>query len=93
MGPLQNHNYVLLEVEIHPGGHPHETKDIIYFYNKVFVLRMKDYLIASKYMPMEQGARTPVLNKSNFEALLTPGGKTKPQKLINELLPMTPLVD
>lgn len=54
---------------------------------------MKDYLIASRNMPMEQGARTPVLNKSNFSALLTPGGKTPKQMVIKGLVPMTPLVD
>jgi hypothetical protein len=36
---------------------------------------MKNYIIATINMPMEKGTRTPVLNKSNFTSLLTPGGK------------------
>ena len=54
---------------------------------------MKNYIIETKYMTMEQGARTPVLNKSNFEALLTPGGRIQKQGHIKELCPMTPLID
>ena len=53
-----------------------ETRDIIYFYNNVFIERMKQYILASKHMPMEQGLRTPQLNKSNFTSLLTPNGRT-----------------
>lgn len=90
LGPIQNHNYILMEVNLSHGSEP---RDIIYFYNSVFIERMKDYILASRHMPMEQGPRTPVLNKSNFTSLLTPGGKTPKQKLVEELIPMTPLVD
>jgi hypothetical protein len=54
---------------------------------------MKDYLIATKSVAMEQGARTPVLNRSNFEALLTPGGRSQKPGVIREMCPMIPLVD
>lgn len=54
---------------------------------------MKNYIIETKHLTMEQGARTPVLNKSNFETLLTPGGRIQKQRHIKELCPMTPLID
>lgn len=88
LGPIQNYNYILMEVTVN-----NESKDIIAFYNMVFIERMKEYILASRNMPMEQGPRTPVLNKSNFSALLTPGGREPRQKIIDEFIPMTPLVD
>lgn len=54
---------------------------------------MKEYIIATKNMPMDQGARTPILNRSNFEALLTPGGRASKPGIIREMCPMTPLID
>lgn len=67
--------------------------DIITFYNKEYIERMKHYMVCSRSATMEQGARTPVLNKSSFAALLTPGGRTPSQRLIGDLIPMTPLID
>lgn len=54
---------------------------------------MKDYILETKKMPLEQGTRTPVLNKSNFAALLTPGGRASKPGHIHDLCPMTPLLD
>ena len=67
--------------------------DIIKFYNDVYLGRMKEYIIATKNMPMDKGARTPILNRSNFEALLTPGGRAQKLGIIREMCPMTPLID
>lgn len=85
-----NVQWVLIEVLVDTVK---QTKgDIIQFYNAVYLDRMKDYIIATKNMHLEQGARTPILNKSNFAALLTPGGRSsKPG--IQEFVPMTPLID
>ena len=59
---------------------------------------MKDYLLATRSMmhaphqTLQRDARTPILNRSNYAALLTPNGRPeKPQ--IKNLVPMTPLVD
>lgn len=49
--------------------------------------------MATRNMPMDKGTKTPVLNKSNFTSLLTPGGKVAKLGHIQELCPMTPLVD
>ena len=66
--------------------------DIISFYNAVYLEKMKIYILATKNMQLEQGARTPVMTKSNFEALLTPSSRViKP--LIRGLCPLTPLID
>lgn len=68
-----NVTWVFIEVLLDPVT---ETKgDIIKFYNQVYLERMKEYIITTRKMKLEQGARTPVLNKSNFDALLTPGGR------------------
>jgi len=53
---------------------------------------MKAYIIVTKTLSLEQGARTPVLNRSNFEALLTPGGMNR-RSGIKELCPSTPLIE
>jgi hypothetical protein len=82
-------SWVLIECQLKD----EERGDIIGFYNKVFVQKMKDYLLATKSVTMEQGARTPVLNRSNFEALLTPGGRPQKPGMIKEMCPMIPLVD
>jgi len=53
---------------------------------------MKAYMIATKNLTLGQGARTPILTKSNFEALLTPGGLVR-RTGIKELCPSTPLIE
>jgi hypothetical protein len=53
---------------------------------------MKAYIMVTKNMKLDKGARTPVLSKSNFDVLLTPGNR--PQKpMIHGLCPVTPLID
>jgi len=52
---------------------------------------MKAYILQTKQIKLDQGSKTPLLNKSSLEALLTPGGRMKPG--IGGLCPMTPLVD
>ena len=66
--------------------------DIIQFYNKVFLDRMKVYILETKKIKLEQGSRTPILNKSNFMALLTPGGRRQQPGIVN-FCALTPLVD
>ena len=53
---------------------------------------MKSHILKTKSLTLDQGSKTPVLNQSNFDALLTPGGKMfKP--VINHFTKMTPLID
>ena len=52
---------------------------------------MKAHVLKTKTMPLE-GSKTPVLSQSNFDALLTPGGRVfKP--VINHFTKLTPLID
>lgn len=48
--------------------------------------------MTTKTLTLDQGARTPVLNKSNFQALLTPNGHGRKAGIL-ELCPSTPLLD
>ena len=53
---------------------------------------MKSHILKTKSLTLEQGSKTPVLNQSNFDALLTPGGRQfKP--VINHFTKLTPLID
>jgi len=36
---------------------------------------MKQYILKTKTLQLDAGSKTPVLNQSNFNALLTPGGR------------------
>ena len=66
--------------------------DIIKFYNDVYLPKMKAYILKTKVLLLEEGSRTPVLSQSNFDALLTPGGRPyKP--VINHFTKLTPLID
>lgn len=72
-------SWVYVEVPIDPESDNPECVDIIHFYNRVYLDRMKDYILTSRKLPKDQASRTPILNKSNFDMLLTPGGrKPKP---------------
>ena len=53
---------------------------------------MKAYILQTKHMKLESGSKTPQLNKSSMDALLTPGGRTMKPGVAN-LYPMTPLID
>ena len=88
-----NVSWVFIEVPLKPrpdGSAP--TADIIQFYNQVFLERMKAYILETKGMVLDQGSRTPVLNRSNMDALLTPGGRLQ-KPGIATMCPMTPLID
>lgn len=55
---------------------------------------MKAHILKTKTLTLDQGSKTPVLNQSNFNALLTPnpGGRAfKP--VIKHFTKMTPLID
>ena len=66
--------------------------DIIKFYNDVYLEKMKVHILKTKTLTLEQGSRTPILSQSNFDALLTPGGRIfKP--VINHFTKLTPLID
>ena len=66
--------------------------DIIKFYNDVYLEKMKAHILKTKSLTLEQGSKTPVLSQSNFNALLTPGGRQfKP--VINHFTQLTPLID
>ena len=61
----------------------HEKKDIINFYNEIYIKTMKEYIISSKG-PMD-GSKTPIIN---VNGCLTPG-INKPH--IKALCPPSPL--
>ena len=66
--------------------------DIIKFYNDVYLEKLKVHILKTKTLTLEQGSRTPILSQSNFDALLTPGGRIyKP--VINHFTKLTPLID
>ncbi len=64
LSKLTNNSWVYVEVIINT--ETNQKADIISFYNQIFLDRMKAYIIATKSLTLEQGARTPILNKSNF---------------------------
>jgi len=53
---------------------------------------MKTYILQTKTLRLDQGSKTPVLSQSNFEALLTPGGR-RFRPVINHFTKLTPLID
>ena len=53
---------------------------------------MKAYILQTKHLKLEQGSKTPLLNKSSMDALLTPGGRLQKPGISN-FYPMTPLID
>lgn len=69
---LRNMTWVLIDVPI--DVEKGVNANIIDFYNKVFLPRMAESLKASRTVSFEQGSQTPVINRSNLETLLTPGG-------------------
>jgi hypothetical protein len=82
-------SWILTEIKL-----PNQQKgDIIRFYNELYLPRMKEYIVTTKNMELQQGARTPVLSQSNFDALLTPGGSMVKHRHVKQLCPMTPLID
>lgn len=84
-----NMSWILTEIQL-----PNQQKgDIIRFYNELYLPRMKEYIVTTKNMELQQGARTPVLSQSNFDALLTPGGSIVKHRHVKQLCPMTPLID
>ena len=66
--------------------------DIIRFYNDVYLHQMKAHILKTKTLTLDQGSKTPVLNQSNFDALLTPGGRVF-RPVINAFTKLTPLID
>ena len=85
-------SWVYIEVLLNPAAENPQKIDIIQFYNKVFLDRMKVYILETKKIKLEQGSKTPILNKSNFMALLTPGGRRQQPGIAN-FCALTPLVD
>ena len=66
--------------------------DIIKFYNDVYLDKLKAHILKTKTLTLDQGSKTPVLSQSNFNALLTPGGRIF-NPVINHFTKMTPLID
>lgn len=85
-------SWVFVEVLLDPADPESQKVDIIQFYNKVYLNRMKAYILQTKSLKLEPGLRTPQLNKSSMDALLTPGGRMQKPGIAN-LYPMTPLID
>ena len=50
------------------------------------------YILETKKVKLEAGSRTPILNASNFQSLLTPGGR-RHQPGIDIFCTLTPLID
>ena len=84
--------WVFVEVLLDQDDPESPKVDIIQFYNKVFLNRMKAYILQTKHLKLEQGSKTPQLNKSSMDSLLTPGGRLQKPGIAN-LYPMTPLID
>lgn len=88
----QSVSWVYVEVPLDPKDEKAPKIDIIKFYNDVYLDKMKAHILKTKSMTLDQGSKTPVLNQSNFSALLTPGGRNfKP--VIHQFTKMTPLID
>jgi hypothetical protein len=85
-------SWVYVEVLLDQNDPESQKVDIIQFYNKIYLNRMKAYILQTKHLKLEQGSRTPQLNKSSMDALLTPGGRMQKPGIAN-LYPMTPLID
>ena len=84
-------SWVYIEVPLNPEDPNPTCIDIIKFYNDVYLDKMKAHVLKTKTMPLE-GSKTPQLSQSNFDALLTPGGRVyKP--IINHFTKLTPLID
>jgi retinoblastoma-like protein 1 len=84
-------SWVFVEVLLDQADPESMKVDIIQFYNKVYLNRMKAYIIQTKQAKMDPGSKTPMLNKSSYDALLTPGGRPdKPG--IRDFYPETPLI-
>ena len=66
--------------------------DIIKFYNDIYLEKMKSHILKTKSLTLDQGSKTPVLSQSNFDALLTPGGRHF-RPVINQFTKLTPLID
>ena len=58
--------WVYTEVPLDPESENPIKEDIIQFYNKIFLEKMKVYILETKKVKLEQGSRTPILNASNF---------------------------
>jgi len=75
-GAHRNMTWILIDVPI--DVEKDERANIIDFYNKVFLPKMHYNLKALRHVSLEERnigpCLTPVLNKSNLDALLTPGG-------------------
>lgn len=85
-------SWVFVEVVLDQDDESSLKVDIIQFYNRVYLNRMKAYILQTKHLKLEPGSRTPQLNKSSMEALLTPGGRMQKPGIAN-LYPATPLID
>ena len=85
-------SWVYIDVPLDPESEEPRKEDIIQFYNKVFLERMKVYILETKKVKLEQGSRTPILNASNFQSLLTPGGRRR-RPGIDNFCALTPLID
>mmetsp|Transcript_47630 Transcript_47630/g.62955 ORF Transcript_47630/g.62955 Transcript_47630/m.62955 type:complete len:183 (+) Transcript_47630:1799-2347(+) len=85
-------SWVYIEVPLNPEDEKPKKIDIIKFYNDVYLEKMKTHILKTKSLQLDQGSKTPVLNQSNFNALLTPGGRVfKP--VIRHFTKLTPLID
>lgn len=64
-----------MEVPLDPEDPNTQKVDIIRFYNEVYLEPIKAHILKSKTLTLDSVSKTPVLNQSNFQALLTPGGR------------------
>ena len=85
-------SWVFLEVPLNPNDENSGKSDIIKFYNDVYLDKMKAHILKTKTLMLDQGSKTPVLSQSNFDALLTPGGRVY-RPVINQFTKLTPLID
>lgn len=84
-----NTSWILTDIQLSNNS----RVDIIQFYNIEFLPKMRDYILTTKNMVLQQGAKTPVLGQSNYDALLTVGGTLIKKNHVHQLYPMTPLID
>lgn len=68
-------SWVYIEVPLNPEHENPKKIDIIKFYNDVYLDKLKAHILKTKSLTLDQGSKTPVLSQSNFDALLTPGGR------------------